>query len=197
MNQLSPEAYAVIEGRHSDPFHYLGRHIENKRPVVRVFMPDAAAVSVIDDRGSKIDLDRVHDAGLFAGYPENNSERYRLRAQFGQTTVEMEDAYRFPPVLSEFDLHLLSEGRHLRLYDKLGAHPTVMDGVDGVAFATFAPGAQRVDPQQHPGSRSSEEAPKNLNNPQRFPTGSGFLAGDSAARSPSSASDSNSRVGPR
>jgi 1,4-alpha-glucan branching enzyme len=144
MNQLSPEAYAVIEGRHSDPFHYLGRHIENERPVVRVFMPDAAAVSVIDDRGSKIDLDRVHDAGLFAGYPENNSERYRLRAQFGQTTVEMEDAYRFPPVLSEFDLHLLSEGRHLRLYDKLGAHPTVMDGVDGVAFATFAPGAQRV-----------------------------------------------------
>jgi 1,4-alpha-glucan branching enzyme len=144
MSRLSPEAYAVIEGRHSDPFHYLGRHIENERPVVRVFMPDAAAVSVIDDHGSEIDLDRVHDAGLFAGYPENDSERYRLRAQFGQTTVEMEDAYRFPPVLSEFDLHLLAEGRHLRLYDKLGAHPTVLDGVDGVAFATFAPNAQRV-----------------------------------------------------
>jgi 1,4-alpha-glucan branching enzyme len=144
MSQLSPEAYAVIEGRHSDPFHYLGRHIENERPVVRVFIPDAVAVSVIDDRGSEIDLDRVHDAGLFAGYPGNDSERYRLRAQFGQTTVEMEDAYRFPPVLSEFDLHLLSEGRHLRLYDKLGAHPTVLDGVDGVTFATFAPNAQRV-----------------------------------------------------
>src|SRR5262249_23743096 len=27
MNSLSPEAYAVIEGRHADPFHYLGPHL--------------------------------------------------------------------------------------------------------------------------------------------------------------------------
>ena len=42
-----------------------------------------------------------------------------------------EDAYRFPPVLSEFDLYLLSEGTHVHLYEKLGAHPMTMEGVAG------------------------------------------------------------------
>ncbi len=52
--------------------------------------------------------------------------------------------YRFPPILSEFDLYLLGEGTHLNLYDKLGAHPMTLDGVAGVAFAVFAPAARRV-----------------------------------------------------
>src|SRR5262249_46825556 len=52
--------------------------------------------------------------------------------------------YRFPPVLSDLDLYLLAEGTHLKLYDKLGAHPRVHDGVAGVAFAVFAPNARRV-----------------------------------------------------
>jgi len=41
-------------------------------------------------------------------------------------------------VLSELDLYLLGEGTHQRLYDKLGAHPMMLDGVDGVAFVVFA-----------------------------------------------------------
>ena len=45
MSALSPEAYAVIEGRHSDPFHYLGLHVEGDVPVVRVFLPDAEEVA--------------------------------------------------------------------------------------------------------------------------------------------------------
>ena len=47
-------------------------------------------------------------------------------------------------MLSDFDLHLLGEGTHLRIYDKLGAHPIVHEGVAGVAFAVFAPNAKRV-----------------------------------------------------
>ena len=56
----------------------------------------------------------------------------------------MEDPYRFPPVLSEFDLYLLSEGTHVHLYEKLGAHPMTHEDVPGVAFVVFAPGAKRV-----------------------------------------------------
>jgi 1,4-alpha-glucan branching enzyme len=47
------------------------------------------------------------------------------------------------------DIYLLSEGTHLRLYEKLGAHPTVMDGVEGVAFAVWAPSARRVSVVGH------------------------------------------------
>jgi 1,4-alpha-glucan branching enzyme len=144
MRSLTPEAYAVIEGRHSDPFHYLGPHVENGSSVLRVFLPDAEGVAVIDEHGHESDLERIHDAGLFEGRLGNGARHYRLRARYGEREVELEDAYRFPPILSDFDLYLLGEGTHVDLYDKLGAHPMVLDGVEGVAFAVFAPSAKRV-----------------------------------------------------
>ena len=42
MTKLPAEAYAIIEGRHTDPFHYLGLHTEGGRNVVRAFLPEAA-----------------------------------------------------------------------------------------------------------------------------------------------------------
>jgi 1,4-alpha-glucan branching enzyme len=144
MTLLTPEAYAVIEGRHSDPFRYLGPHIENGSSVVRVFLPDAEGVAVIDEQGRESDLQRIHDAGLFEGHLRNGSQHYRLRARYGERQIEIEDPYRFPPILSDFDLYLLGEGTHVHLYDKLGAHPMVLDGVEGVGFAVFAPSAKRV-----------------------------------------------------
>jgi 1,4-alpha-glucan branching enzyme len=144
MRSLSPEAYAVIEGRHADPFRYLGPHLEGDVPVVRVFLPDAERVAIVDEQGHESDLQRIHDIGLFEGRLANGSPRYRVRASYGERQVEVEDPYRFPPILSDLDLHLLGEGTHMQLYDKLGAHPMVLDGVEGVAFAVFAPAAKRV-----------------------------------------------------
>ncbi len=144
MTLLTPEAYAVIEGRHSDPFRYLGPHVENGASVVRVFLPDAEGVAVIDEQGHESDLQRIHDVGLFEGRLRNGSQHYRLRARYGERQVEIEDPYRFPPILSDVDLYLLGEGTHMHLYDKLGAHPMVLDGVEGVGFAVFAPSAKRV-----------------------------------------------------
>ncbi len=144
MMPLPPEAYAVVEGRHPDPFHYLGLHAEDDRKVVRVFLPDAADVTVVDERGRASSLRRIHEAGLFAGPLPNGSPRYLVRARYGDEVVELEDPYRFPPVLSDLDLYLLGEGTHMRLYDKLGAHPLVLEGVAGVAFVVLAPNARRV-----------------------------------------------------
>ena len=47
-----------------------------------------------------------------------------------------------PTVISDFDLFLFGEGRHERIYEKLGAHPAP-DG-SGTHFAVWAPDAQRV-----------------------------------------------------
>jgi 1,4-alpha-glucan branching enzyme len=140
-NELSGEARAIVEGRHSDPFHYLGWHQDGEAAVVRVFMPDASDVVALTDAGESR-LERVGHSAFFIGPVAN--PRYRLRVRFGDNDVEMEDPYRFPPVLSDFDLYLLGEGNQLRLYDKLGAHPLTHDGVAGVAFAVLAPNAQRV-----------------------------------------------------
>ena len=132
MPKLPAEAYAIIEGRHSDPFHYLGLHPEGDRSVVRAFLPEASNVEAVGERGEVARLDRVHESGLFIGALPNGSRRYQLRAKFGGNVVEFEDAYRFPPILTDFDLYLLGEGTHQRLYDKLGAHPMILEGVEGI-----------------------------------------------------------------
>jgi 1,4-alpha-glucan branching enzyme len=46
--------------------------------------------------------------------------------------------------LTDGDLYLFNEGNHFRLYDKLGAHRTVIDGQAGTFFSVWAPNAERV-----------------------------------------------------
>ncbi len=47
-------------------------------------------------------------------------------------------------LLSDFGLHLHSEGNHHHIYDHLGAHPTEFHKQPGVHFAVWTPNAQRV-----------------------------------------------------
>src|SRR5437773_11512720 len=49
-----------------------------------------------------------------------------------------------PSLFSEFDLYLFGQGKHYDLYEKMGAHPRVVDGVAGVNFAVWAPNALAV-----------------------------------------------------
>ncbi len=56
----------------------------------------------------------------------------------------MHDPYAFPPMLTDYDLHLLGEGTHWQSYERLGAHLRTVDGVTGVNFAVWAPNAESV-----------------------------------------------------
>src|SRR4030095_8020857 len=47
-------------------------------------------------------------------------------------------------LLGDQDLHLLNEGSHLRLWERLGAHPGERAGEPGAHFAVWAPNAARV-----------------------------------------------------
>src|SRR6516162_7354681 len=47
-------------------------------------------------------------------------------------------------LLTSFDLYLFNEGKHNRLYHKLGAHLTTIDGHVGTYFAVWAPDAERI-----------------------------------------------------
>jgi 1,4-alpha-glucan branching enzyme len=52
-----------------------------------------------------------------------------------------------PVQISQFtdvDFYLFGEGKHHRIYEKLGAHPIEQAGVPGVHFAVWAPNAQQV-----------------------------------------------------
>jgi 1,4-alpha-glucan branching enzyme len=47
-------------------------------------------------------------------------------------------------LLSDQDVYLFNEGTHTRIQDRLGGHPLTVDGVEGVAFAVWAPNAEAV-----------------------------------------------------
>ncbi|MGX1307552.1 1,4-alpha-glucan branching enzyme [Amorphus suaedae] len=157
LNTLAPSANeieGIIRGRHGNPFSVLGMFGGNGSPlVVNVFAPDAATVTVLDaDTGEPVGaLDRVHPEGFFAGELKGRVAPfpYRLRQSAGDHVWERDDPYRFGAVMGELDEYLLGEGRHLELYRRVGAHPTTLDGVAGIAFSVWAPNARRVSVVGH------------------------------------------------
>jgi len=137
--------HAVVHGHHHDPFSYLGMHPAESGLVVRAFLPQAHAVTLIDAAGKAIaELERIDPAGLFIVHlAETKPFHYRLCVA-AERTEEIEDPYRFPPLLGAMDFHLIAEGNHLELYRRLGAHESTIDNVPGVAFSVWAPNARRV-----------------------------------------------------
>jgi 1,4-alpha-glucan branching enzyme len=110
--------------------------------------PSASAVEIVD--GDRLaPMTRVRRDGLFEATidADGRSHRdpfYRLRVHEGESVREVIDPYRFGQVLTDFDLHLFSEGTHYRAWEKLGSRRMTVDGIAGVHFAVWAPNAQRV-----------------------------------------------------
>jgi 1,4-alpha-glucan branching enzyme len=143
-----PEIAAIVEARHDDPFSFLGMHRTAAGVVVRAMLPAAQEMEVIDSATGAVVAagTRIHQDGFFVANVTDRLEpfQYRLRTRGGGAQREFDDIYRFSPVLGELDLHLLGEGNHLASYRKLGAHLIVHEGVQGVAFAVWAPNARRL-----------------------------------------------------
>ncbi len=142
-------ALRLVRGESAQPHDLLGAHTATQHGVdgvvVRVFQPNAASVAVV--------LGELHfpmerdEYGCFVLFLSDRTLPlvYRLAITYGDGRAEVrDDPYRFLPTLGEMDLHLFNEGRHLRLWEKLGAHPRDVDGVSGTSFAVWAPNAARV-----------------------------------------------------
>jgi 1,4-alpha-glucan branching enzyme len=144
----SGDISALVEARHGDPFAVLGMHESEDGIVVRALLPHAEAVQVVEASTGRAlaTLERVDAAGLFEGVVprRRNRFRYRLRTTWDGVRHELEDPYRFSPVLGDLDVWLLAEGRHARVQEKLGAHVLTHEGVAGTTFAVWAPNARRV-----------------------------------------------------
>ena len=137
---------AILESRHWDPFAVLGLHAAGEGYVARCFLPGAAEVTAETLSGKEMgELTQVDPAGIFAGevsVKKLQPIRYRARNDGGEWVVI--DPYSFGPVLGPMDDYYIREGSHLRLFDKLGAHPMTLDGIEGFHFAVWAPNAKRV-----------------------------------------------------
>ncbi|WP_250125562.1 1,4-alpha-glucan branching enzyme [Chroococcidiopsis sp. CCMEE 29] len=149
---IAPEQVErIVWNQHHDPFEVLGSHpIEQDGKtvwVVRAYLPTASAAWVIlpEERQEYL-MQAVHHPHFFECTIDTPElANYQLRIQEGEHERVMYDPYAFrSPRLTEFDLHLFAEGNHHRIYEKLGAHPTEINGVEGVYFAVWAPNARNV-----------------------------------------------------
>ncbi|MDZ7621351.1 MAG: 1,4-alpha-glucan branching protein GlgB [Candidatus Competibacteraceae bacterium] len=141
---LVSDADLLRAGCHPDPGAVLGRHVYGERLHIRAFMPGAQQVRLAEIGHP---LRRLADTDLFewTGTGENLPPHYRLVwiDPDGREHTDY-DPYDFGPQLSLYDLHLFNEGRHLHAYRVLGAHPRLIDGIEGTLFAVWAPNAVRV-----------------------------------------------------
>jgi 1,4-alpha-glucan branching enzyme len=145
------EVLSLCDGRHGDPFAILGPHqaeLSNglgSVRVVRFLAHFAEACELVLEDGTRVPMQRLYDDALFEGLLPDSAQRYQVAVGWpGGFEQIVEDPYRFGPVLDDFELHLLAEGRHRELTSALGANVTRMDGVKGVSFAVWAPNARRV-----------------------------------------------------
>jgi 1,4-alpha-glucan branching enzyme len=130
-----------------DPHALLGAHPTPRGVVLRALRPEAERVEALIEGEGVWELTRVHDAGLFELLLEGRTQLfpYLLRVHYpGGKVFTLRDPYAFMPTLGSFDEHLFGEGRHWRLYEKLGAHVRNLGGVSGVSFAVWAPQAEGV-----------------------------------------------------
>jgi 1,4-alpha-glucan branching enzyme len=148
---------SLARGYCTDPFRVLGPHDEPDAAgepglVIRAVRPGVARAEVVPldfagARDAAVEMERVHPEGVFEARIPQQAAPFEYRLSFTWPdghSLELDDAFRFGPVLGEIDLHLLGEGRHYRSWEKLGAHVMTVDGVAGTHFAVWAPNADRV-----------------------------------------------------
>lgn len=146
------ELDSLVGARQRSPHQLLGMHPlgDGSGLVVRAFLPGATKVEVapVHEKGKpRFALKQVDESGVFEGTTAKAQHVYAydlVVTDGGGHTRQFRDPYSFLPTLGEMDVYLFAQGNELRIFDKLGAHLRVIDGVAGTSFAVWAPNAQRV-----------------------------------------------------
>ncbi|MGW8287227.1 MAG: 1,4-alpha-glucan branching protein GlgB [Desulfobulbales bacterium] len=148
-NHISQQIDRVIASDHNDPFEVLGLHFidqEGPAALVRTYQPHAESVQIVTGT-TKQYMYKMRPEGLFEIILPEFSEPfpYQFEIQYYDKTIHTTaDPYCFLPQLGEIDRYLFNSGTHYRLYEKLGAHRTSINEIDGTIFRLWAPAARRV-----------------------------------------------------
>lgn len=138
----------LVYSEADNPGRLLGAHVVKEGLLIQAYIPNAKSVTVKIGR-EKYPMEMVDEGGFFAVLLEDKRELapYRFLVEYENgDTEEVEDpySYRFHTIFKEEELKKFAAGIYYNSYEKLGAHPMTNDGVKGVHFAVWAPGAVRV-----------------------------------------------------
>ncbi|MCR5161088.1 MAG: 1,4-alpha-glucan branching protein GlgB [Lachnospiraceae bacterium] len=143
--------WARIEGliysEEDQPHDILGPHMTDDGVLIQTFLPTAESILVKEAETGKTYPMQVEDeTGFFAVLiPGQKIPDYRLVVTYDDgSSEEFADPYAFQPQITEKDMVRFKAGICYDIYNKLGAHPMTVNGVEGVYFAVWAPNAMRV-----------------------------------------------------
>ena len=143
-----PRIEALVYSEEDEPQEILGPHKVKGGTLIQAFLPTAVRMEVIlKDTGKAVEMEKADEEGFFAALvPGRKIPSYHFRVTYDNDMVqELEDIYRFTPqVFTKVDLEAFGKGIHYTIYEKMGAHPMTIDGVEGPYFAVWAPNAERV-----------------------------------------------------
>ncbi|MBQ8147161.1 MAG: 1,4-alpha-glucan branching protein GlgB [Lachnospiraceae bacterium] len=137
----------LIAGKNNNPGKLLGAHDYYDGQVITAYKPHAVSVKVMSNTGKNVkEMEAIGENGFFGLYlPKKTYKKYVFETTYEDgSTVTLADPYSFEPQISDMDIYLFAEGKHYQIYEKLGAHPMKIDGVEGTYFAVWAPNARRV-----------------------------------------------------
>lgn len=141
------EVDALVQGIHNNPHHILGMHECIDDLYINAYLPGAKVVNAIEvSTRKKYTLVSERVPGFFSVVIKDKKPfEYKVNVRFDNgDEVTYFDPYVFEPVIDPIDISLFNEGKHYSIYEKMGAHPMTVDGVEGVLFAVWAPNADRV-----------------------------------------------------
>lgn len=140
----------VVYSEEDRPSDFLGAHYVSGGYIIQCFIPGASkCVAIVNLSGTQKEykMDRMDNEGFFAVMVRSLTKapiKYRFNVTIGKKTFEVEDPYRFKPMIPDAALSKFNAGICYDIYEYLGAHIKTSDGVRGVDFAVWAPNAVRV-----------------------------------------------------
>lgn len=144
-----PKIEEIIYSECDNPHEVLGPHSAGSQTVVQAFFPGTVEASIaFDESGETFRMELADNDGYFAALlplqkKDVPSYHYRVKRRDG-AALYCGEAYRYAPQITVEDTERFKNGIHYTIYEKLGAHPMVLEGVKGTYFAVWAPSAMRV-----------------------------------------------------
>ena len=141
---------SLVAGTHANPFAFLGLHkgLGPGQFTARCFLPGARDVRLVasEDTSRNWPMICLHKAGVFGLHIDNCNTKfaYHFEATWNGEPVILEDPYRFGSLFSTKEILRFRQGQLWEAWDCLGAHKKTIEGVEGFAFAVWAPHAHRV-----------------------------------------------------
>lgn len=139
-----PRIENIVYGEEPSPKDVMGPRILPEGILIQGYFPKALQVQVLVGEES-YPMELEDDGGYFAVMIPGRkipSYKYHVIRQDGEETFA--DAYAFPGQITEDEEKAFCAGTYDHAFEKLGAHPLVINGVEGTSFAVWAPNAMRV-----------------------------------------------------